>query len=249
MNDIEKACDYFQGMFSHNPALATEHMHPDLYVEHNPHVHDGVAGVQQYISHIAAGGPYLKIIRAYQDGPYVVTQGDGHIRDHCTFFDVFRFDAGKIVEHWAFSAQAGAPNKSGHTQVDGPTDARQGADTEASKALVREYYEAVHIGGRHDLIPHYVSQDIVRHEPGVADSVDAFMRDVEVLTKDRTIDNIKLLLGQGDFVFLAAEGTHNDEPCVYIDLYRLEESKLVEHWGFPQPVPPLETRKNSNGVL
>jgi predicted SnoaL-like aldol condensation-catalyzing enzyme len=75
------------------------------------------------------------------------------------------------------------------------------------------------------------------------------MRDVEILMQHRTIDEIKLLLGQGDFVFIAAKGTHDGDPCLYIDLYRMEDGKLIEHWGFPEMVPPQDQSKNNNGML
>jgi predicted SnoaL-like aldol condensation-catalyzing enzyme len=72
---------------------------------------------------------------------------------------------------------------------------------------------------------------------------------VEQLMQHRTIDELKFLLGQGDFVFIAAKGTHEDEPSVYVDLYRVEDEKIVEHWGFPQKVPPQRELKNHNGML
>ena len=65
----------------------------------------------------------------------------------------------------------------------------------------------------------------------------------------RTIDEVKLLLGQGDFIFIAAKGTHEGDHCLYIDLYRVEDEKLVEHWGFPESVPPQAELKNNNGIL
>ena len=65
----------------------------------------------------------------------------------------------------------------------------------------------------------------------------------------RTIDEIRLLLGQGDFVFIAAKGTHEGKPCLYLDLYRVENLKIVEHWGFPATVPPQAEWKNQNGML
>ena len=90
---------------------------------------------------------------------------------------------------------------------------------------------------------------MIRHEPGVRDGITEFLRDVQVLMQHRTIDEIQLLLGQGNFVFIAAKGTHEGEPCVYIDLYRAQSGKLVEHWGFPEMVPPKEQWKNNNGML
>jgi predicted SnoaL-like aldol condensation-catalyzing enzyme len=137
-----------------------------------------------------------------------------------------------------------------------PTGDRAVAEAAAEPMLVRktrlgvpriapeDVAPAVHLEARHDLIPRYFSGDrCVRHEPGAADGVGAFMRDLQFLTRDRTINEIKLLLGQGHFVFLAARGTHWGEPCVYIDLYRVEDAKLVEHWGFPVQAPWPEARK------
>ena len=88
---------------------------------------------------------------------------------------------------------------------------------------------------------------MVRHEPGVSDGVQEFLDDVQVLMQHRTIDRIKLVLGRGDFVFLVAEGTHEEKNCLYVDLYRIEGLKIVEHWGFPQTVP--ETSRNRNGIV
>jgi predicted SnoaL-like aldol condensation-catalyzing enzyme len=115
--------------------------------------------------------------------------------------------------------------------------------------VIREYYETVHIAGDHSKIPHYVAADQVRHERGVRDGLAAFEPDLEELTKNRTIDEIRFLFGQGDFVFIAAKGTHEGRPCVYIDLYRVENEKIVEHWGFPEAIPPQEQWRNNNGML
>jgi predicted SnoaL-like aldol condensation-catalyzing enzyme len=142
------------------------------------------------------------------------------------------------------------PNQSGHTQTDGPTEAKLSENTEKNKSIVRQYYETVHISGDHSKILQYFSGDYcVRHEPGVRDGVGAFIHDLGILMQHRSIDEVKLLLGERDFVFIAATGTVEGEPCVYIDLYRVEDEKIVEHWGFPEKIPPEEETKNNNGML
>jgi predicted SnoaL-like aldol condensation-catalyzing enzyme len=250
MSNIEKAKATLKGLSDGDANLATQYLNPERYLEHAPRVGDGAEGVRQYVTSDPLDERELKVIRAFEDGGYVVTQADGQIKGDGTFFDVFRFEDGLIVEHWGFSAAAGPPNKSGHTQVDGPTEHQRPEDTDANKALVRDYYETVHLAGRHDQIRRFLSADLqIRHEPGVTDGVDAFERDLAVLTSERTIDAIKLLLGQGDFVFIAALGTHRGSQCAYIDLYRVENSKLVEHWGFPEQIPPPDMRKNRNAML
>ena len=138
---IEKALTVLQGIGNGGADLATKYLHPDKYIEHNPLSADGVDGFREYIRLLSKEDRRLKVVRAFQDGNYVFTQEDGLILGQHTFFEVFRFEDGLIVEHWAFSAKAGPPNKSGHTQTDGPTEAKHLEDTEKNKSVLRRYYE------------------------------------------------------------------------------------------------------------
>ena len=249
-SDIEKVLTVFEGIGAQDAILATRYMNPKNFIQHDPHVADGVEGLRKYIGHFPKENRPLKVTRAFQDGAYVFTQAEGQILGQNIFFDIFRFEDGLIVEHWAFSAKAAPPNKSGHTQIDGPTEARDNQDTEKNKSIVRQYYETVHIAGEHSKIPQYLAGDrCIRHEPGVKDGLKAFLGDLEILTRNRTIEEIALMLGQGNFVFIAARGTHEGDQCVYIDLYRVEGEKIAEHWGFPENIPPQEEWKNNNGML
>jgi hypothetical protein len=65
----------------------------------------------------------------------------------------------------------------------------------------------------------------------------------------RRIDEIKILIGQGDFVFIAAKGWTDGEFRAFADILRLENGKLAEHWGTVDELPPPEERKNDNGML
>ena len=249
MTNIAKVRELFRGLATRDAALAVRHLDAKRYVEHDPQVADGVAGVREYVDAMALDAR-MEIVRIFEDVDLVVAQADGQVRGDGTFFDVFRFEEGLIVEHWGFAAPSAPPNRSGHTQVDGPVEAGRSEDTAANKAFVRDYYETFHIQDRHDLAERYFAGSaMIRHEPGVSDGVDAFMADLAVATRDRTIDEIKLLAGQGHLVFLAALGTHGDEPCAYVDLYRVERDTIAEHWGFFQPVPPVADRRNGSPML
>jgi predicted SnoaL-like aldol condensation-catalyzing enzyme/uncharacterized protein YndB with AHSA1/START domain len=246
---IEKVLTVFRGLAGRDPDLAAKYINPEKYIEHNPHVGDGVEGLKAYVRSLPNDN-HLRVVRAFQDGLYVFSQEEGLILGKNIFFDIFRFEDDLIVEHWAFSAKDAPPNQSGHTQTDGPTEAKLSVDTYKNKSIVREYYETIHVSGDHSKIPHYFAGDnCIRHEPGVLDGVTAFKRDLEELVKHRSIDEIKFVLGQGDFVFIAAKGSHESEPCLYIDLYRVEDGKIAERWGFPEEPPPQGKWKNSNGML
>jgi predicted SnoaL-like aldol condensation-catalyzing enzyme len=249
-NDIENVMTVLQGIGSGNADLATRHINPKKYLEHNPRSTGGVAGVRKYINRLSKEDHHLKVVRAFQDGPYVFTHEEGLILGQSVFFDIFRFEDGLIVEHSAFSANGAPPNQSGHTQTDGPTESKPSENAENNKSIVREYYQTIHVSGDHKKIPQYFSGDrCIRHEPGARDGVTAFKQDLAELTKHRSIDEIQFVFGQGDFVFIAAKGSHENNPCVYIDLYRVENGKIAERWGLPEEVPPREELKNNNGML
>jgi predicted SnoaL-like aldol condensation-catalyzing enzyme len=248
--DVEKVLTIFQGISAGDADLATQYIDHKRFVQHNPYAADGVEGLTKFINQSSRDQLQLTVVRAFQDGPYVVTQAKGQRSGRNVFFDIFRFEDELVVEHWAFSAMDAPPNQSGHTQADGPTEANLSEDTQKNKSIVREYYETIHVSGDHSKIPHYFHGDhCIRHEPGVRDGVTAFKHDLEELTKHRSIDEIKFVLGQGDFVFIAAKGSHESAPCFYIDLYRVEDGKIAERWGFPEESPPHEEWKNSNGML
>jgi predicted SnoaL-like aldol condensation-catalyzing enzyme len=249
-SDIEKVSTIFAGISAGNVDLATKYIDGKRFLQHNPYAADGVDGLIHFISQSTREQLQLTLVRALQDGPYVVTQAKGQRSGRNIFFDIFRFADGLVVEHWAFSTKDAPPNESGHTQTDGPTEAKHSEETEKNKSFVRRYYETFHIAGDHSQSELYFTDDLmIRHEPGVRDGVSHFLRDVKILIQHRTIDEIKLLVGQGDLVFLVAKGTHGGDACVYIDLYRVENEKIVEHWGFPEMVPSPAEWKNNNGML
>jgi predicted SnoaL-like aldol condensation-catalyzing enzyme/uncharacterized protein YndB with AHSA1/START domain len=249
-SNIERVLTVFAGISAGNVDAATQYIDPTRFVQHNPYAAPGVEGLIQFIRKSPRDQLPLTVVRAFEDGPYVVTQAEGQRSGRNVFFDIFKFEDGLVVEHWAFSTMDAPPNQSGHTQTDGPTQPNLTEDTEKNKSMVREYYETIHVSGDHSKIPQYFSGDhCIRHEPGVRDGVTAFKRDLAELIKQRSIDEIKFVLGQADFVFIAAKGSREDSPCVYIDLYRVEDGKIAERWGFPEQIPPLEEWKNNNDML
>jgi predicted SnoaL-like aldol condensation-catalyzing enzyme len=42
---------------------------------------------------------------------------------------------------------------------------------------------------------------------------------------------------------------HDLLTSTYIDLYRVEDEKIAEHWGFSENIPPERQWKNNSGVL
>jgi predicted SnoaL-like aldol condensation-catalyzing enzyme len=56
---------------------------------------------------------------------------------------------------------------------------------------------------------------------------------------------VVVLVGQGDFVATLCKATWEGQPYAQVDLFWLENGKVVEHWDAAEPVPPPEEWVNS----
>ena len=64
---------------------------------------------------------------------------------------------------------------------------------------------------------------------------------------DMNVDKIFMILGQGNFVLVVACGSISGKPVTYYDLFRLENSKIAEHWDVIETIPPRDQWNNHNG--
>jgi len=50
-------------------------------------------------------------------------------------------------------------------------------------------------------------------------------------------DEIVLLVGSGNFVATLCKARSDDQPMAQVDVFRLADGKVVEHWDNVEPVP------------
>jgi len=123
-------------------------IHPDQYVQHNLGAADGLAGFGALLAALPAGSARVQTVRVFQDGPFVFAHSEYDFFGPKIGFDIFRFEHGRIVEHWDNLQTTAGPNPSGHTMIDGPTAVRAPGTTDASKALVRAFVDDILVNGR-----------------------------------------------------------------------------------------------------
>ncbi|ELE1962835.1 nuclear transport factor 2 family protein [Vibrio vulnificus] len=77
---------------------------PEAYLQHNPMVADGLAGLGAALQALAEQGmpmSYTKNHKILGQGNFVLTISEGtFLNEHVAFYDLFRVNNGKIVEHW-----------------------------------------------------------------------------------------------------------------------------------------------------
>jgi len=225
---------------------------PDKYIQHNLGAADGLAGFGELMSNLPKGSGRANPVRVFQDGDLVFTHTDYDFFGPKVGFDIFRFENGRIVEHWDnLQDKPDGPNPSGHTMLDGPTEATDLDKTEANKALVRAFVDDIFVGGRMDKLAGYFDGDrYVQHNPQVADGLSGLGAALEAMAGQgvtMNIDRVHKVLGEGNFVLAVSEGSFGGRPTSFYDLLRVEDGKIAEHWDTIEPIPPKEEWKNTNG--
>lgn len=228
------------------------YINPDKYIQHNLAVGEGLQGFGEVMQHAPPQGFKAKVIRAFEDGDYVFTHTEYDFFGPKAGFDVFRFEAGKIVEHWDNLLEVQAPNPSGRTQFDGATELTDLDQTAANKQTVKAFIEKVLLNHEMDKVATYINPtNYVQHNPAVADGLEGFGAAMKYFAENGLVmeyTQLHKVLGQGNFVLAMSEGKFGKgEHTAFYDLFRLENGQIVEHWDVIAPIPPESEWKNSNG--
>lgn len=223
----------------------------DKYIQHNLGVADGLAGFGAALAALPKDSARVNTVRVFQDGDYVVAHTDYNFFGPKIGFDIFRFENGKIVEHWDNQQETTGPNPSGHTMVDGPTQPRDLDKTEENKKLVRAFVDDILVNGRMEKLTGYFNGDnYVQHNPQIGDGLSGLGAALEGMAKagiTMKYDAIHRVLGKGDLVLTVSEGTFGGKPTSFYDLFRVENGKIAEHWDTIETIPPRSEWKNKNG--
>ena len=224
------------------------YVNPSRYIQHNLNVEDGFKGLEKLVASLPKETK-VNTVRVFADGDYVVAHSEYNFFGPKVGFDIFRFEDGKIVEHWDNLEEKCPPNASGRTQIDGPTEAADLEQTEANKALLKEYFDLVVIGEQRDQAIKYRDR-FHQHNCYGEDDKSGFQTKRGPFAKPGfvyKVHKVHRILGEGRFVLVVNEGLFDNKPTTFYDFYRVADGKIVEHWDVLEPAIPREQWKNPNG--
>jgi predicted SnoaL-like aldol condensation-catalyzing enzyme len=227
-------------------------INPNKYIQHNLAVADGLAGFGAVLQALPKGSAKVNTVRVFQDGPFVFAHTDYNFFGPKIGFDIFRFEDGKIVEHWDnLQEKPSVNNPSGHSMIDGPTVATDLDKTEANKALVKAFVDDVFVNGREDKRASYFDGDnYIQHNRRVPDGLSSLTSMMATMAKAgvrMTFTKVHKILGEGNFVLTVSEGEFGGKHVAFYDLYRVQAGKIAEHWDTMQEIPAKADWKNTNG--
>ncbi|MED3379816.1 ester cyclase [Bacillus tropicus] len=150
---------------------------------------------------------------------------------------IFQASTGNTKEHSIKGENAESVSKDNVTEK------------EKNKKMVVDFYNEVFNKHNIDIIPKYVSEDYKQHNPFVADGRKAFMDffKEDFVKNPNSSAEIKRVVADGDTVALHVHSRTNsqDMGVAIVDIFRIKDGKIVEHWDVIQEIPNEAANNNT----
>jgi predicted SnoaL-like aldol condensation-catalyzing enzyme len=136
------------------------------------------------------------------------------------------------------------------------TDTSPGPDSriaalEANKRTVLSFYDAAINRTDFAAASAYLGGRYVQHNPRIADGLGGLEAFLGLLreTFPGLRAEVKRVLAEGDYVIVHTHGVRvpGERGSAIVDIFRLDDGKIVEHWDVIQPIP--EEAANPNGMV
>jgi predicted SnoaL-like aldol condensation-catalyzing enzyme len=220
-------------------AAIDRHYAPD-FIQHSPIFPAGRDGLKAMVKQAKESGADYQLLQAIGDGDYAVlfARVTGLAEEPVLLFNFYRVADGKIAEHWEGIQPESLRATGTPTRTDGLAEITDVDRSTQNRDLVRDLIEKVFVGGNSATLDDYVAVDkLVQHNPLRSDN------------SSDPVAYVKLhrIIAEGNFVFAQSEGTVRGQPHAFLQLFRVQDGKIVEHWDVATPVP--EQPPHGNGVF
>jgi len=125
----------------------------------------------------------------------------------------------------------------------------KGNPAETNKDLVRRFYQEVFLKGDIAAAKNYLSKDYRQHNPmvptgqqGFIDFFTSFAKQAPGMKLD-----VKRMIADPEFVVVHSLMTMgpSDRGAAVVDIFRMKDGKIVEHWDVTQPIPEQMAHSNT----
>ncbi len=128
------------------------------------------------------------------------------------------------------------------------TSERDLATEEANRALVVEFYDQFF--NEHNIAASdVIAEDYIQHNPNVPDGKAPLVSFFSGYFAENPESRARIVrsAADGDLVWLHVQSTNGEEDLgeAVVDIFRVEDGMIVEHWDVIQPVPSEAANSNT----
>ena len=131
----------------------------------------------------------------------------------------------------------------------GAARAEETAKEKANKAAVLAFYDAALNKLDYDAAAKYLGPIYKQHNPTAADGPEVLKCFIAYLktTFPKTHSEVTMSFADGDYVILRVHAVRTPGTAgnAIVDIFRLQDGKVVEHWDSVQPVPDKAANSNT----
>ena len=208
------------------------------YIQHNPMVKQGRAGITEMINYLKTlppppAGAKSPIIRAIQEGDLVVTHLDiQFMGKRMAVIDLFKLKAGMLAEHW--DVIQAMPDQTGMaiTATNGSTEIDKSESVTNSKHVVEQFYNAI-INKKP--ATDFMELDYTEHDPAVI----SCGKSLASYLSDAPHREIKMhrVIGEGNYAVVQSEFKREGKSYALYEIFRIARDKIAERWSVEQVIP------------
>ncbi len=237
----------------------------DPYIQHSPDLADGWEPVWDLLKNRSAdfstrqmqwmgqggfldSGDFLVMFRE-------VNRGDG--TPPSKIVDLMRFDEnGKYAEHWDIRQPLSEETASGRSEtaaasvfIDNPVTYSEEIEAANQQIAVDFLNLAFNEGDLNTALENYVDENYIQHNPLIPDGIEPIKQAFESGNIPALCYDIQNIAAQNDLVVVHSKVTSTEGISAVVDILRIRDGKLVEHWDVVQPVPPDSEMPHRNGMF
>ncbi|KUO20371.1 SnoaL-like polyketide cyclase [Streptomyces dysideae] len=250
-----------KGVFEEGDAeVVDRYVRPD-YIQHNPVAPDGAETLKNLGAALARQFPDARydIKRVISEGDLVLVHSNVVMTPGTrgsAVFDIFRFQGGKIAEHWDVGQNVPETSVNGNDMFSTESWPRTEApgprwQTAYNKRLVTAYVDQLLVKKDLAAVDKYVGPEYHQHNPTIADGVEGVKAGLGAYFEafPKLTVTPKRIVAEGDLVAVHSHYVNapGERGTAIVDLFRVRGGKIVEHWDVLQDVP--ETSANDNTMF
>jgi predicted SnoaL-like aldol condensation-catalyzing enzyme len=124
-----------------------------------------------------------------------------------------------------------------------------GVEMESNKQVALNALKGAFIDRDVSVVDRYFSPDYIQHNPTIPNGASAIANLIPTLKKDLSYE-FGMVVAEGDLVMVHGRYVGwGPKPMAAVDIFRLEDGKVVEHWDVLQEEVPASATASGNPMF